>query len=70
MADGPSDAYLNVSGASEDEEVARLYERMEEAAAAWENDFDLEFWQKKQLAAFLPVVSGARMLRDYLNYLF
>ncbi|MBR2695596.1 glycogen/starch/alpha-glucan phosphorylase [Candidatus Saccharibacteria bacterium] len=70
VADGPSDAYLNVSGASEDEEVARLYERMEEAAAAWENDFDLEFWQKKQLAAFLPVVSGARMLRDYLNYLF
>ncbi len=70
VADGPPDAYLNVSGTSEEEEVARLYERMEEAAAAWENDFDLEFWQKKQLAAFLPVVSGARMLRDYLNYLF
>ena len=70
VADGPSDAYLNVSGDSEEAEVKQLYERMEEAAAAWENDFDLEFWQKKQLTAFLPVVSGARMLRDYLNYLF
>ena len=70
VADGPADAYLNVSGDSEAAEVEQLYERMEEAAAAWENDFDLEFWQKKQLTAFLPVVSGARMLRDYLNYLF
>lgn len=70
VADGPTEAYLNVSGDSEEVEVKQLYERMEEAAAAWENDFDLEFWEKKQLAAFLPVVSGARMLRDYLNYLF
>ncbi|MBQ1528432.1 glycogen/starch/alpha-glucan phosphorylase [Candidatus Saccharibacteria bacterium] len=70
VADGPADAYLNVSGADEAEEVAQLYQRMEEAAAAWENDFDLEFWTKKQLSAYLPTVSGARMLRDYLNYLF
>ena len=70
VADGPMDAYLNVSGDTEETEVLRLYERMEEAASAWENDFDLEYWQKKQLSAFLPVVSGARMLRDYLNYLF
>ena len=70
VADGPADAYLNVSGADEKEEVEQLYQRMEEAAAAWENDFDLEFWTKKQLSAYLPTVSGARMLRDYLNYLF
>ena len=70
VADGPKDAYLNVSGNTEAEEINSLYERMEEAAAAWENDFDLEFLIKKQLAAFLPVVSGSRMLKDYLDYLF
>ena len=70
VADGSAESYLNVSGATEEEEAAQLYVRMEEAASAWENDFDLEFWEKKQLKEFLPVVSGARMLRDYLNYLF
>ena len=43
---------------------------MDEAASAWENDFELEFLIRKQLKAYLPVISGSRMLRDYLNYLF
>ena len=36
----------------------------------YENDFDLEFIIKQQLSAYLPVISGARMLKDYLDYLF
>ena len=55
---------------NENEELEELYRRMEEAISAWDNDFDLEFLMKKQLAAFLPVISGARMLNDYLDYLF
>ena len=47
-----------------------LYQRMEEAMMIWENDFDLEFTIKKQLAEYLPVVSGSRMMKDYLDYLF
>ncbi|MBQ3464424.1 alpha-glucan family phosphorylase [Candidatus Saccharibacteria bacterium] len=70
VADAPKEAYCCVEGESEAEEIEKMYERMEEAAAAWENDFDLEFLIKKQLLNFLPVVSGARMLKDYLNYLF
>jgi len=70
VADGPADAYLNVSGINENEEVEQLYQRMEEAAAAWENDFDLEYLIKKQLGAFMPIISGTRMLKDYLEYLF
>ena len=70
VADGPRDAYLNVSGASEAEEIKNLYLKMEEAASAWANDFDLEFLIKKQLSNFLPVISGSRMLRDYLDFLF
>lgn len=70
VADGSINSYLNVSGADEHEELTMIYQRMEEAAQIWDNDFDLEFAMKMQLAEFLPVISGARMLRDYLDYLF
>lgn len=69
VADGPMDAYLNVHGTTEDEEASELYLRMEEAASAWQNGFDLEVLIKKQLAEFLPVISGTRMLKDYLDFL-
>ena len=36
----------------------------------FDNDFDLEYMTRKQLTAFLPVISGARMLQDYIDYLF
>ncbi|MBR3329153.1 alpha-glucan family phosphorylase [Candidatus Saccharibacteria bacterium] len=70
VADASASSYLNVTGKDEEEELEALYQRMEEATAAWDNDFDLEFLIKKQLAAYLPVISGSRMLKDYLNYLF
>lgn len=70
VADGPMDAYLNVSGSSEEDELDMLYQRMEESIQIFENDFDLEYAIRKQLSAFLPVISGARMLKDYLDYLF
>ncbi len=70
VADAAMENYLNVHGMSEDEELAELYHRMEESISAWENDFDLEYLVRKQLSAFLPVVSGARMMKDYLDYLF
>lgn len=69
VADAAKESYLNVSGENEAEEAAALYLRMEEAAAAWENDFDLEFLVEKQLAAYLPVISGGRMLKEYLSKL-
>lgn len=70
VADGSINAYLNVSGRDEQEELDLLYQRMEEAILIWENDFDLEFTIQKQLKTFLPIVSGARMLKDYLDYLY
>ena len=69
VADGSAATYLNVHGANEDEELNELYLRMEEAGAAWQNSFDLEVLLQKQLAEFLPVVSGTRMMKDYLDYL-
>ena len=70
VADGSINSYLNVSGADESEELTALYQRMEEAMSAWDNDFDLETLIRRQLVEFLPVISGARMLQDYLDYLF
>lgn len=70
VADGSINSYLNVSGSNEDEELDILYQRMEEAIQIWQNDFDLEYNIQQQLKTFLPVISGARMLRDYLDYLF
>lgn len=69
VADGSTESYLNVHGMGEDEEVLDLYRRMEEAASIWQNGFDLDMVIRKQLVEFLPVVSGARMLHDYLDYL-
>ena len=70
VADRSSDSYLSVCGKNEAEEVESLYQRMEEAARAWRNDFDLEMTIKTELKNYLPVISGSRMLRDYLDYLF
>ncbi len=70
VADGSINSYLNVSGATEEEELDMLYQRLEEAIQAWRNDFDLEFIMRQQLKTFIPVLSGARMLQDYLDYLF
>lgn len=70
VADGSINSYLNVSGKDESEEADMLYQRMEEAAGVWDNDFDLEYTMREQLKEFLPIASGARMLRDYLDFLF
>ncbi|MCL1839445.1 alpha-glucan family phosphorylase [Candidatus Saccharibacteria bacterium] len=70
VADMPADNYLNIEGEDEATEVANLYNQMEVAAKAWQNDFDLEYWIKKELTAYLPTISGSRMMEDYLKYLF
>lgn len=69
VADVKPDNYLNVAGANEAEELEALYTRMEEAIQAWDNDFDLEFLVQKQLVAFLPIISGHRMMKNYLDFL-
>ena len=70
VADGSINSYLNVSGSNEEAEVDMLYQRMSEAIEIWDNDFELEDLIHKQLTAFLPVISGTRMLSDYIDYLF
>ena len=69
VADGSLDDYLSVRGMGEDEEVLELYRRMDEAGRAWQDRDVLAGLIQKQLAGFLPIISGTRMLKDYLDYL-
>ena len=70
VADVSPENYLTIDGDNEVAEVENLYNQMEVAAKAWSSDFDLEYWTHKQLTAYLPVISGSRMMEDYLKYLF
>ncbi len=70
VADARMSDYFNVNGPDEDSELDMLYQQMQDTIAVWENDFDLEFMVRRQLGAFLPIISGARMMNDYLDYLF
>ena len=69
VADESTSSYLNVHGMTDEEEALELYLRMEEAGAAWQNEFDIESLMKTQLLAFLPIISGTRMLKEYLDLL-
>ena len=61
---------LEVSGIDYDTEVSSLYANMHKACQITSNDLMLEGNVKKQLTAYLPIISGARMMKDYLKFLF
>ena len=70
VADVSADNYLSVQGTTEAEELESLYHRMKEAIIVDGNDFDLEYTIQRQIEAYLPIISGTRMLKEYLDYLF
>lgn len=61
---------LEVTGGSYDEETESLYGQMRRAGEILQDDSRLEDMIRKQLVAYLPVISGARMIKDYLKFLF
>lgn len=70
VADIKPIACLEVSGIDYDAEVSSLYVNMHKACQITSNDLMLEGNVKKQLTAYLPIISGARMMKDYLKFLF
>lgn len=70
VADIKPIACLEVTGASYESEVSSLYMNMHKACQVTANDMMLEGHIKKQLTAYLPTISGSRMLKDYLKFLF
>ena len=70
VADVRPIACLEVSGITYNDEVSSLYANMHKAARIFRNDQMLEKNIHRQLKAYLPTISGARMLKDYLKFLF
>lgn len=64
--------YFKVSGESYEEEVSSLYDHMIRAADIVRKKNPEEYADavKRQLKAYLPIMSGSRMERDYLNMAF
>jgi len=70
VADIKPIACLEVTGNDYQAEVSSLYTNMHKAGQIVQNDSMLERNVKKQLSAYLPTISGSRMLKDYLKFLF
>ena len=70
VADIKPIACMEVSGNNYEAEVTSLYTNMYKAAVAVKNDIMLEKNIRRQLKAYLPIISGARMMKDYLKFLF
>ncbi len=67
VADVNPPVYLDVAGASYADEANALYDRMQQACTIIENPDDLRRRAIDQLQAYLPTISGPRMIRDYLE---
>lgn len=70
VADASINSYLSVSGGDQAEEINMLYQRMEESISIWNSDSELVRAIVRGLQNFLPIISGARMMEEYLSYLF
>ena len=70
VADVKPIACLEVTGHNYEDEVKSLYVNMYKAATIIGNDTMLLHHIHRQLSAYLPIISGARMLKDYLKFLF
>ena len=76
VADVPMEDDINapihlVHGENYSAEIASMYAKMRDAAEKTRAGY--ETWAvdiAKQLAAYLPIISGSRMMRDYLRFLF
>ncbi|MBI2063267.1 MAG: glycogen/starch/alpha-glucan phosphorylase [Candidatus Yanofskybacteria bacterium] len=61
------ESFLEISGQNFNEEVESLYGQMRHAADLLDDKAKKIEYLKRQLAAYLPIISGARMEVDYLN---
>ncbi|MBQ6375501.1 glycogen/starch/alpha-glucan phosphorylase [Candidatus Saccharibacteria bacterium] len=67
VADAESKFCFPVTGDTFEYQLDRLYNWMRMAIQTWDNDFDLEFNIAHQLYGYLRIISGARMMQEYLD---
>lgn len=70
VADVSPSVAMIVHGKDYKAEIASLYKNMRHAAAICRDDQAWSSEVAKVLTAYLPIISGSRMVRDYLRYLF
>ena len=70
VADVEPPAVFMVHGENYPDEIASLYAQMRAAAEAWHDDAKWTQEVARQLGAYLPIICGTRMMRDYLRFLF
>ena len=70
VADISPTSALEVSGINYEQELNAIYKQMEKACYIYSNDTLLQRQIKNQLVDYLPIISGARMMKDYLQLIF
>lgn len=70
VADIDPPVYLAVTGSSYQQEADMLYRQIEQACNIIDDNECLKYQIIKQLQAYLPIISGSRMVVDYLNLRF
>lgn len=70
VADLDPPSVLTVTGDNYQEEVVSLYSNMRIASAAVRDDTKWASEVTRQVSAYLPIICGSRMIRDYLRFLF
>lgn len=70
VADVAPTPCLEVSGVDYAAEIESLYSQMEYAGELMKNDAGYERQIGRQLYGYLPVISGSRMMKDYLHLIF
>ncbi|NTW61634.1 alpha-glucan family phosphorylase [Candidatus Saccharibacteria bacterium] len=67
VADVTPPVYLEVNGVTYEQEAESLYSRMQQACEIIKDDISYREQTIHQIQAYLPIISGSRMIRDYLN---
>jgi alpha-glucan phosphorylase-like protein len=70
VADIDPPTYLEVAGESYEDEVSSLYHQMRYVGHVVSTGDQLQQLIAGQLKAYLPIISGSRMVRDYLTHVF
>ena len=70
VADISPTSALEVSGINYEQELNAIYKQMEKACYIYSNNTLLQKQIKNQLVDYLPIISGARMMKDYLQLIF
>lgn len=70
VADVAPLACLQVTGRTDTATRESVFQHMQQAATLCRQPSDYAAATMRQLTAYLPIISGARMLRDYLQFIF